>query len=102
MAISDKELLQKQQHVEKLREQLATAESTRMARENERGNEIVAVQLDAEAARLEAQLAEAKRLATVSAVKEGASGPLDAAREDLASANAYAAAQDAAKNGGNS
>lgn len=80
MPTSDEDLQKKQAHVQKLRQQLAAAEASRTAREAELANDVTAAQLDAEAARLEADLASAKDLAKVGSVKAAAAAPLDAAR----------------------
>lgn len=94
MPTSDEELQAKADRVEKLRSQVAAEEAKRATREREIANDITAAQLDAEAAALETRLQVAKDAGKVSAVKEGASAPLDAARESLATAVAQ---QDAAK-----
>lgn len=97
MAISDTELAKKQAYVEKLRGQVAEEEAKRTQREADSTNELAAVQLDAEAARLEAQLQAAKDVNKASAVRSGAAAPLYAAKEDLARAQAVAEAQEKAK-----
>jgi DNA repair exonuclease SbcCD ATPase subunit len=81
--VTDEELENKRQHVAELRDQLAEAEMTRTARVRETDNTIEAAQLDAEAARLEAQLEEAKAAADVGVVEQGASGPLAQAKAKL-------------------
>ncbi len=98
MPTSDDDLLKKQANVEKLRQQLVTAEASRVNRELELSNDVTAAQLDAEAARLEADLAVAKDLSRVTAVKSGASAPLDTARDllkaEIARGSALAAARE--------
>jgi colicin import membrane protein len=96
VATTDEELDQKRQHVQKLRDQVAQEEAKRISREADLVNDIAAAQLDAEATRLEAQLAEAKRQNKVTDVKEGASTVLDAIKADQQQADAQAKAQEAA------
>ena len=96
MATTDEELDQKRQHVQKLRDQVAQEEAKRIEREADLVNDIAAAQLDAEATRLEAQLAEAKRQNKVNEVKSGASTVLDAIKADQQQANEVAKAQEAA------
>jgi hypothetical protein len=90
--VSDEELAKKQERVARLRQQVADAEATRTTRERDQANAITMAQLDAEEARLQAQLDAAKASAKVTSVREGASGPLEAAREDLRTAEAQGAA----------
>jgi hypothetical protein len=90
--VSDADLAKKQERVAKLRAQVEEAERTRVERERDQANTITMAQLDAEEARLQAQLDSAKAAGRVSTVKEGASGPLEAAREDLRIAEAQGAA----------
>ena len=94
MAVTDEEILQKQERVAKLRNDIASAEATQAARVREQENTILATQLDAEAARLEAQLNVTKQNAKVASVKEGASLPLTQAKEELKAANLLAAQTD--------
>lgn len=96
VATSQEELAKKGEHVQKLREQVAAEEAKRLERESGLANEITAQQLDAEAARLEAQLAMAKQANRASAVKEGASGPLAAAKAEMEAAVAQQKAAEAA------
>jgi hypothetical protein len=98
VATTDKELATKRARVEKLRQQLANAESTRVAREQETSNDVLAAQLDAEASQLEAQLAEAKRTSKVTVVREGVQTITDVARDDVAAAEAQAEATEQAAN----
>ena len=93
MAITDEELVKKQAHVQKLREQVANEEAKRTERQADLVNDITARQLDAEAARLEAQLEAAKQANKVSAVKEGAASVVAPVEEDLANAQALQKAQ---------
>lgn len=71
MATTDEELQAKQLNVEDLRQQVADVNAGRLKAERELSNDITATELDAEAAKLEAQLAELKRQSTV-AVEEKA------------------------------
>jgi hypothetical protein len=83
MPTSDDDLRKKQEHVQKLRQQLAAAEASRVSREVELANDVTAAQLDAEAARLEADLGVAKDMAKASNVRSAAAAPLDAARNAM-------------------
>ena len=83
MATTDEELAQLQKSVEKKREQLADAERQREERQAGLSNDITAAQLQAEEARLDAALSAAKADAKAANVKSGASGPLDAAKEEM-------------------
>lgn len=89
---TDEEVAKKQERVAKLREQVETADRTRVQRERDQHNTILMEQLNAEEARLEAELAASKSSSTVTAVRSGASGPLAAAREERATAEAQGAA----------
>jgi len=86
VATSDEELAKKAERVQKLREQVAAEEAKRLEREAGLSNDITAQRLDAEAARLEAQLAMAKQASKASTAKEGASAPLEAAKEEMKAA----------------
>lgn len=86
MPTSNEDLQAKKDRVEKLREQVASEEAKRLEREQALANDVTAAQLDAEAARLEAQLETAKQSNKAAAVKEGASDLLDAANDDKARA----------------
>src|SRR5437868_11997458 len=83
MPTSDEDLQKQQERVAKLRGQVADAEMTRETRERELSNDITMTQLEAEEAQLDARLALAKQQGRVSAVKDGAAAPLDAAKEAL-------------------
>lgn len=98
MTTTDKELATKRARVQKLREQLADAEAKRVAQEQDMSNDVLAAQLDAEAAQLEVQLAEAKRTSKVTVVREGVSSITDTARDDVAAAEAQAKAAEKAAN----
>ena len=88
MATDEKELHTLEDQVEKLRARVADEEAKRTAREASASNDIRKQELLAEKARLEGQLAQAQAANKVSAVKEGASTPLDAAVEDRKHAEA--------------
>ncbi len=90
--VSDEELAQKQAAVEKLRQQVADAEATRVANERSTANAITYAQLDAEQARLEAQLAAAKSAGTKTAAREAAAPLIEVAKEDRAAAQQQAKA----------
>lgn len=98
--VSDADLAKKQERVARLRAQVEDAERTRTERERNQANAIVAAQLDAEEARLVAQLEAAKSAAKVGSVKEGAAGPLEAAREEQKVAEAQGAAAQTTPTGG--
>ncbi len=83
MPTTEEELQQKRERNAKLREQLAQEEAKRVEREVNLANDLTAAQLDAEEARLKAQLTDAKEAAKVANVKEGASAPLAAAKEEM-------------------
>lgn len=85
-AVTDKDLEQKRNRVEKLREQIAEAEAKAAAAVQDQNNAIEAASLDAEAARLEAQLNAAKERAKA-ASKDG-TGPLAAVTAQLEAAQA--------------
>ena len=89
-SVSDEDLDAKRAKAEKLREQIAAAQSDKATKVAAAENEIVGAQLDAEVANLEAQLARIKGESSVKAVKEGAAGPLAQAKEQLAQAQAIA------------
>lgn len=91
--VTDEDLARKRERVSKLRDQLAEAEATRTNRVLDTDREIEAARLDAEEKRLEAQLSQAKEAAKVSVVKEGASGPLAQAKEQMKQAEAQSAAR---------
>lgn len=93
VAISDEEIGKRQSRVEKLREQVAAEEAKRIDREAGLSNDIAAAQLDAEEARLIAQLEAAKEANKVSAVKGGVSSVLDPVEEDRKNALALQQAQ---------
>lgn len=98
--VSDEDLAKQQARVEKLRQQVEDAERTRSIREREYANAITMEQLRAEEARLQSQLDAAKADARVSSVKEGASGPLEAAREATRIAEAQGSAANTNPTGG--
>lgn len=83
MTTSDEDLQKKRENVEKLRQQVADATLKREAAERSAVNDVMAAELDAEAARLEAQLVEAKQGSTKTAVSEGTAAPLAAAKETM-------------------
>lgn len=87
-ALTDKDLEQKREKNARLREQIAEQEAKAASAAQDQTMQIEASQLDAETARLEAQLAAAKEAAKVSVAKEGAATPLAAAREQLEAAQA--------------
>lgn len=87
-ALTEKDLEQKRAKNERLREQIADAEAKAAAATQEQNLAIEAASLDAETARLEAQLAAAKEAAKVSNIRSGAAGPLAAAEEQLQAAQA--------------
>ncbi len=98
MPTTNEELAAKVAQVEKLRAQVASAEDTRISRENEISNDVTMRQLEVEEARLQAQLDDAKTASKVTAVRAGASTVLDAVKADQVRADTYAKAQEAARN----
>lgn len=90
--VSDKELEAKRAKVAKLRDQITDAESKAAAQVRDQENTIEAAKLDAEAARLELQLEEARQRAKSSTVKEGVAGPVESAKEQMKRAEAQLAA----------
>lgn len=60
MPTTDKELAEKRERVQKLREQVAAEEAKRVERERGQVNDVEAERLDAEAARLQRELDAAK------------------------------------------
>jgi molecular chaperone GrpE (heat shock protein) len=86
MAISEDDLQKKRERLDKLREQIADAEAAASSSVQDQSNAIEAKQLDAEMARLEARLAQAKAAAKVSVAKEGAAGPLAQVTDQLEAA----------------
>jgi hypothetical protein len=91
-SVTDEDLAKKQASVAKLRQQVEDADRLRITRERDQANDITYAQLDAEEARLQAQLDAAKAAAKVGSVKDAASAPLAAAQEDKAVAQAQGAA----------
>lgn len=90
--VSDEDLAAQQAKVEKLRQQVEDAERTRLENERSQHNAIRMAELQAEEARLTAQLTEARAVATKTAAREGAAAPLEAARNAAAQAQEQAAA----------
>jgi hypothetical protein len=88
MPLSEEDLQKKRDRADKLREQIAQAEAEASANVQAQANEVEGAQLDAEVARLETQLARAKAAAKVTVARSGASGPLAAAKDQLAAAEA--------------
>lgn len=88
MSTSDEDLKKMQDKVEKLRERVAAEETKRITRERELANDVTYANLEAEGARLEAELAAAKQANSAASIKEGVAGPLEAAKEDKARAEA--------------
>ena len=80
MSVTEEDLEKKRERNEKLRQQIQTEESKRFEREVNLTNELTAAELDAEGARLEAQLAAAKEAGKASVVKSGVDGPLGSAK----------------------
>lgn len=91
MAVTDEDIQKKQDKLAKLREQIADAHATREERESEASNEIIAAQLDAEEARLTAELVAAKESAKKANIRAGAADLLSQVKENEAVAAAQAA-----------
>jgi len=88
MATDDKELHTLEDQVTKLRERVEAERAKREEREAGAVGDIRKAELLAEKARLEAQLAQEQASNKVSAVKEGANAPLEAAVADQKHAEA--------------
>ena len=97
MPNTDEDIKRKRDEVQSLREQVAQAAATREARERGLTNDIYAAELDAEAARLRAELVALKDSAKASNVRAGAT-PLATEQENAK--NAEEAAKVAAKAAG--
>ena len=87
-AVSEEELEQLRSDNEKLRNQIASAETKVAENDAARQREYEATQLVAENTRLEAQLASAKARSTVTASREGAANVMQAAEDQVAQAQA--------------
>lgn len=81
--VSEEELQQLREHNAKLRKDIADANSKQAENEANRQRELEAIQLGAEAARLEGQLARAKEAAKVTTSREGAATLVESAKERL-------------------
>jgi len=92
---SDEELLEKQQAVEEKRTQLAEVQATAEANERALDNDIAAAALDAEAARLDAEIAEAEKRATPEAAEAANASNLGSARDQMEAAIARQRAAEA-------
>lgn len=77
---TDEEVKEARLRVERLRQELANNERARADREREASNDITLMQLKAEEARLEAQLATQGNSSTEEAVRAGAQSPIAAAQ----------------------
>lgn len=89
-AVSEEELQKLRDDNEKLRKKIATTSVKQAENESVRNQEIEAMQLQGENARLQAQLAQAEEAAKVSTSKEGAANILEAAQLQLRQAQAVA------------
>ena len=83
MPTSDEELQAKVNSVAKLREKVARAEAQRLENERVVSNDIAMSGLEAEEARLQAQLAAADATKTITAVRSGAETPITSAKEQM-------------------
>jgi hypothetical protein len=88
MAVTEEELEKKQAKNAKLREQIEAQLQKASAVAQEKSLELQGTQLDAETARLEAQLAAAKEAAKVSTIKAGTEGLAAQAQAELDAAQA--------------
>lgn len=86
MPVTEKDLDKKRDRIAKLREQVAAEEAKAATNAAEQTREIEIRQLDAEEARLEAQLRAAKEAAKKSVASEGANTTLAAVNEQLEAA----------------
>lgn len=89
-AVSQEELDKLRKENEALRNKIPEVEGLQAEREAERTREIEYTQAQAENIRLKAQLERAKAASKVGNVKEGSSGPLSAAKEQLQQAKLLA------------
>jgi uncharacterized protein (DUF342 family) len=83
MPTSNEELQKKAERIEKLREQVARAETSRVVHEREISNDIEMRRLEAEEAMLQARLAVAKEQGKVSTVKAGVETTVSAIEEQM-------------------
>lgn len=93
--VTEEDLDKKRHGLEKLREQIAEAHASRESREQALSNEISMKQLDAEEARLRAELAAAREAAKASTVKSGTADLLDTITDEQKAAEASAKAAEA-------
>ncbi len=84
--VSDEEVQAAIEDVEKLREQLAAAEAKRLDNERSQSNAIQLAQLNAEKERLTLEVQRAQEAAKVGNVREGASAPIEAAKDSMTAA----------------
>lgn len=87
-AVSQEELDNLRKKNETLRDQLIDAQSKQAENDAARQREFEALQLQAENARLEGQVAQAKTLAKADTSKAGSANVIDAAKAQLEAANA--------------
>lgn len=87
MPTTDEELQKKREENEKLRSQIAAAEAKRVQNEQLASNDIVAAQLDAENARLQAELTLAQDGAKKSTINEGTADLTATVKDDLKAAD---------------
>ncbi len=101
MPVSDEDLEKKRATLDKLREQLSDAQTTREDRERELANDLYMRQLDAEEARLRAALTQAREAAKAGSVKAGVADLIDTVKDQEAVAQEQArATENAAKSAG--
>lgn len=93
---TENDLRSKQERVEKLRQQIAAEREKQVTRETDSTDELAGIQLDTEAARLEAELDEAKDRNKPGNIKAEIS-PINTAHEDLKRALDNKAAMQAAR-----
>lgn len=84
--VSDDDLQKLREKNAQLREQIDNEQSKRSEREADKSRELEYTQLQAEQARLQAELDAVKESAKVASVNEAASAPLAAAKEQLKAA----------------
>lgn len=89
-SVTEEELERERERNEKLRAQIADEQAKLAERANAAEREVALNQLKAEGARLEAQLNNVKESAKAASIKDGASGPLAQAQEQLKAAQAQA------------
>lgn len=94
MPTSDDDIVKKQDALDALRDKVAAAKADLTAKQNEKNNDVVAAQLDAETAQLQAELNGLTAQSKATALREGTRAVLDpegvAAEQEQAKLDAMA------------